>query len=90
MSPGAVEALACAHTFHSVCLDSYCATTNRNRANCCPFKCNADALMFLEEQQVVPNPDDIVVDAVDAVDPVDEDLLALADAERERARANMF
>jgi hypothetical protein len=43
--------------------------------------------MFVEEQQVVPNPDDIVVDAVD---PVDEDLLALADAERERARANMF
>lgn len=79
---GAVEALACAHVFHSECLDSYCQATGRNRLNCCPYKCNADAFVAVEEQQQV--------DAVEEAAEADEQLRGLADAERERARANMF
>jgi hypothetical protein len=52
--------------------------------NCCPYKCNADAFVSVEEQEVVPNA------AAEDVEAAAEDLQALADDERERARANMF
>ena len=64
---------------------NYCPATGRNRLNCCPYKWNADAFVaVMEEQQV----DAIEAEAAEA----DEELrgLADADAERERARANMF
>ena len=81
---GVVEALACAHLFHSACLDSYCQATGRSRLNCCPYKCNAEAFVVVEEQEVVPNA------AAEDVEAAAEDLQALADDEMERARANMF
>lgn len=83
---GAVEALACAHVFHSECLNSYCQATGRNRLNCCPYKCNADAFVVMEEQQVVNPSDAVEEEGAEA----DGNLRALADAEMERARANMF
>lgn len=81
---GAVEALACAHVFHSECLNSYCQATGKNRLNCCPYKCNADAFVAVMEEQQGG-----AVEAV-AVAEADDDLPGLAVAEMERARANMF
>ena len=36
----ALESLACSHTFHEKCLRDYCAGTNRQKADACPYKCN--------------------------------------------------
>ena len=37
------EALACAHTFHSVCIINYMAAQNLTRANACPLRCGPQA-----------------------------------------------
>ncbi|CAE7843361.1 unnamed protein product, partial [Symbiodinium necroappetens] len=39
----ALEALVCGHLFHRDCINRYCDTTGRDKANACPLKCSSSS-----------------------------------------------
>ena len=41
-----MEALLCGHLFHSECIQRYCDSSGRSKANACPLKCGNSTNSF--------------------------------------------
>jgi hypothetical protein len=78
---GESEALACAHVYHSTCLDQYCSATGKTRANCCPFKCNASAYITVE----IPAAAVVADGSSGSAARLDDNALQMAEEARSRA-----